>query len=189
MSQLQIVEASAGSGKTHRLVFEYLRLLLLNPDNYQHILAVTFTNKATEEMKSRIILELSKLQHICNSSCNPSCERASAHLSSLSENLKLSAEDIAQKAGIALYNILHNYSRFSIMTIDSFFQQILRAFLREVGLGTSTRIELDEEWVIQQTVDQLLLDLDAGDELYQWLVHYMLEQIAQGKSWSVSEKL
>lgn len=189
MSQLQIVEASAGSGKTHRLVFEYLRLLLLNPDNYQHILAVTFTNKATEEMKSRIILELSKLRHICNSSCNPSCERASAHLSSLSENLKLSAEDIAQKAGIALYNILHNYSRFSIMTIDSFFQQILRAFLREVGLGTSTRIELDEEWVIQQTVDQLLLDLDAGDELYQWLVHYMLEQIAQGKSWSVSEKL
>lgn len=189
MSQLQIVEASAGSGKTHRLVYEYLRLLLINPDNYRHILAVTFTNKATEEMKSRIILELSRLQHVCNDSCAQPCNNISSHRQDLSETLELTYEEIAQRSATALSGILNNYSQFSIMTIDSFFQQVLRAFLREAGIGTSTRIELDTDWVIQQAVDQLLLELDTNNELYRWLVHYMSEQIAQGKSWNVSEKL
>lgn len=189
MSQLQIVEASAGSGKTHRLVFEYLRLLLMHPENYRHTLAVTFTNKATEEMKSRIIDEISLLQHICDNSCTPSCNKISVHRQALTDQLKIADDEIALKARTVIYNILHNYSQFSVMTIDSFFQQVLRAFLKESGIGTTTRIELDSDWVIQQAVDRLLLELDVNDELYRWLVHYMNEQIAQGRSWNVSEKL
>ncbi|MCX7986479.1 MAG: UvrD-helicase domain-containing protein [Bacteroidales bacterium] len=189
MSELRIIEASAGSGKTHLLVYEYLKLLFLNPDNFKHILAVTFTNKATEEMKSRIVFELFRLQHLCKSACIQPCNSKSVYLEQLTDELKLSSEQLSHKSKAILHNILHNFSQFSILTIDSFFQQVLRSFLREVGIGTSTRIELDTDQVIQQTVDQLLLQLENNEELYRWLIQYVLEQINLGKSWNITDKL
>ena len=111
MSKLRVISASAGSGKTYRITSEYLRLLFKNARNYKHILAVTFTNKATEEMKNRILTELFQLAN--NDKSN--------HLETLVHEFKLSETEVRVTARSILNTILHNYSRFSISTIDSFF--------------------------------------------------------------------
>lgn len=126
---LKVVKASAGSGKTHRLTGEYLRLLFTSPTAYKHILAVTFTNKATDEMKSRIVAELAHL----------ALGRPSDYLDSLIQERKVGEERIREQAKKVLVSILHDYSSFSISTIDKFFQQTMRAFTREIGLGGGDR--------------------------------------------------
>jgi len=123
---LKILKASAGSGKTHTLAEEYLSILLsgnesssLDKEAYKHVLAITFTNKATEEMKSRVIEKLDEL----------------------------SREDSVrgQKAKKVLTAILHDYSAFSVSTIDKFFQSVMRSFAREIGEYASYKVELDAE--------------------------------------------
>ena len=114
MSPLKIYKASAGSGKTYKLTYEYLRLVVKNPYLYRNILAVTFTNKATDEMKERILTELFIL----------SSNKESDHLKSLMSELKIS-EDVVRNNALKAFNlILHNYSDFSVSTIDSFFQNL-----------------------------------------------------------------
>ena len=116
---LKIYKASAGSGKTYQLTEEYLKLALANPDKYKRILAITFTNKATEEMKSRILKELFNL----------SSGKDSPHLSTLSTFFNgLSANELQNRAKIVLNNILYDYNHFNISTIDSFFQRIRLSF-------------------------------------------------------------
>ena len=163
---VKVVKASAGSGKTYRLTQEYIDLLLAgDPQRYKHILAVTFTNKATDEMKQRVIEELYKLSH----SDDPRAEAARGRLSL----------------------ILHDYSCFSISTIDRFFQGVMRAFAREVGQYASYRVELDTGAVLQQAVDLLIDGLDdpANATLLAWLQDYSFELIEAGHSWNVREPL
>src|SRR6056297_2636267 len=107
---LKIYKASAGSGITFQLVAEYLKLLLKNPFSYRHILAVTFTNKATNEMKSRVLGQLNKLAH----------EESSDYILLLQNETGLSETIIRKQSKQVLKNILHDYNRFSISTIDSF---------------------------------------------------------------------
>src|SRR5690606_35791412 len=113
LQHLHVIKASAGSGKTHRLTGEYLRLLFSAPNNHRHILAVTFTNKATDEMKSRIVEELYRLASGADSS----------YLAELMDDFSMRQEDVRTKAKTVLETILHDYSSFSISTIDRFFQQ------------------------------------------------------------------
>ncbi len=194
MSQLLIIEASAGSGKTFRLTEEYLKLLFLDTKNYKHILAVTFTNKATEEMKSRILQELIKLTHICNSQCQHPCSNISAHYNTIHKTLSTKYKNvdqqfISQKAYEALNHILHNYSRFSISTIDSFFQKIIRAFLREIGISPNYMIELDVDYILQKTIDRLLKKIDSDKQLRSWLTNFALENLEEGKNWDFNKYL
>lgn len=174
---LFVYKASAGSGKTHRLTGEYLRLLFSYPSAYKHILAVTFTNKATDEMKSRIIAELAALAN----------ERESAHLSDLMEEYKLSTEQVCIKAYDILVAILHDYSSFSISTIDRFFQQTMRSFTREIGLGGGYNVELDTGKVLDESIDSMLSDLEKGEnkELLDWLIRFSEEKIENGETWNI----
>ena len=133
MGKVKLYKASAGSGKTHKLTEEYLRLLGEDNYAYRRILAVTFTNKATEEMKRRIVEVL----------------------------FRKSKED--PRAGNILTNILHDYSQFNISTIDKFFQQALRAFAREIGKNSSYSVELDQDMILLQAIDQLILNLDREE--------------------------
>lgn len=123
--KLLLIKASAGSGKTHRLTGEYLRLLFSADNQYKNILAVTFTNKATDEMKTRIVEELHTL----------AVGNKSDYHKGLKSKFELSDKQITEKARAILENILHDYSSFSISTIDKFFQQTMRAFTREMGLS------------------------------------------------------
>ena len=120
MSSLEVYKASAGSGKTFRIVREYLRMVFQRPGAYKNILAVTFTNKATAEMKDRILKDLSSL----------ASGKPSGHLDYLKDEFHKSEEEIRKTAVEILKLILHDYSRFSVSTIDSFFQRVIRAFSR-----------------------------------------------------------
>ncbi|MBU0763441.1 MAG: UvrD-helicase domain-containing protein, partial [Bacteroidetes bacterium] len=175
MSKLKIYRASAGSGKTYRLTYEYLRLLFRNPFSYRNILAVTFTNKATGEMKKRILKELSSLAN------GETTNMADA----IAEEFKLTPAEVQVKAREILNKLLHNYSRFSISTIDSFFQEVIRAFARETGLHAGYNIELDNEKVLSEAADRLLSDVRDNEPLRKWLMRFAEEKIRDGKSWNL----
>ena len=140
---LTIYRASAGAGKTHKLTGEYLMLLFSQPGAYRRILAVTFTNKATDEMKTRIVQEL---YHLASG-------RASDYIQLLSSAYSLTERQVREQARKILVAILHDYSAFNISTIDRFFQQTMRAFTREIGLQGGYGIEMDQELVLTEAID------------------------------------
>jgi len=175
MSKISIYHASAGSGKTYRLTEEYLKLLFQNPYNYRHILAVTFTNKATGEMKDRIIGEL----------YNIASGKKSGHAASLQSTAVLSPEKLKEAGGKILGLILNDYSRFSVMTIDTFFQRIIRSFAREMGFPALFNIELDNEKVLDRAIEKLLLEIEDDTILRNWLVLFAEDRIKEGKNWNL----
>lgn len=183
MSHLTLFKASAGSGKTFTLTRRYLELLFQQKDNYKHILAATFTNKATEEMKERIISELYLL-----ASGQESAHRA--HLLSSINHLK-NKEQLQEWAKYTLAAILHNYSHLSVTTIDRFFQKIIRSFAREMNVSSNYNIELDTDNVLNKAAEQLFYDLDKkGNEfLLDWVTRFAEEQIENGQSWNFTRNL
>ncbi|MBR4661079.1 MAG: UvrD-helicase domain-containing protein, partial [Bacteroidales bacterium] len=170
MGSVKIIKASAGSGKTHTLASEYLSLLLpesgiQDPQAYKHILAVTFTNKATREMKERI-------------------------LEQLYEKSRSGGKD-SVRAREMLIAILHDYSQFSVSTIDRFFQMVMRSFAREIGQYASYGVELDTQAVLHQAVDGIFESLDepGNENLLEWLLRYSMEEVDEGGKWDVSGNL
>ena len=162
---LTVYRASAGSGKTHLLTGTYLNLLFTEGTDFTNILAVTFTNKATEEMKARIISELNVLFTDTTSS---------DYYNDISEKFGLNEQQIRDKAGSILIRILHDYSNFNVSTIDKFFQQTIRAFTREIGLQSGYQIELDTTKVRVAAVDRMISELDMphNKELLTWLMYF-----------------
>lgn len=179
MSDLKIYKASAGSGKTYRITAEYLRLIFHNPYDYRRILAVTFTHKATAEMKGRVLKEI---YHLAKG-------KHSDHIDYIMSENKLTSDRIKERAKFLLKKILHDYSRFYIGTIDSFFQSILRSFTREIGLQGGYEIELDNEKVLNEAVDTLLSDVDKNGSLKEWLLDFAREKIGSGTSWKINTDL
>lgn len=176
-ANLTVYRASAGSGKTHQLTGEFLRLLFSAPYAYRHILAVTFTNKATDEMKSRIVEELSNL----------ASGRPSDYIEKLRSSRHNSEELIRETARTILIHILHDYSAFSISTIDRFFQQTMRAFARELGLGGGYNVELDTDKVLSEAIDSMLYDLEkkGNKQLLDWLIRFSEEKVESGETWNI----
>ena len=180
---IRIMKASAGSGKTYNLAKTYINLLLSNEDRYayRHILAVTFTNKATEEMKSRIIKEL----HIL--ATDPA---SSDYHDDFIPSLVPDDAAMMQRAGSILRDILHDYSAFAVSTIDRFFQQTLKAFSREIGQFASYQVELDKNSLVAESVDRVLDSLTQDDTgLLSWLSDNILEQIEAGGRYSPDANL
>jgi ATP-dependent exoDNAse (exonuclease V) beta subunit len=176
---LTVYKASAGSGKTFQLVAEYLKLLLKNPYNYRHILAVTFTNKATNEMKNRVLGQLNKL----------AAGKDSDYISLLQQNSGLSEAEIRERSKRALKNILHDYNRFSISTIDSFTQRIIKAFNREMGISPQFTLELDNDILLEEAVDRLMQKVDTDKQLRKWLVEFSKEKITENRSQRIEEDI
>lgn len=182
---IRIMKASAGSGKTWNLARQYIRLLLERRDefSYRHILAVTFTNKATDEMKDRIIKELYVL------SADP---KGSDYFSDFVPSLYPDAESLSEAASVLLCNILHDYSAFSVSTIDRFFQQTLKAFAREIGQFSSYAIELDKESLVRESVDRLLDSLTESTEhsrSLEWMTRKTLTQLEEGDGYKLEYTL
>lgn len=178
MQRIKILRASAGSGKTYRLAYEYIKNIIVRPHSYSSILAVTFTNKATEEMKSRIVAELNALS-----------EGASSYMNDLLASTKLPKEQIIRNATTARSLILHDYSHFSISTIDKFFQKIIRGFVKELGLNFGYTVELNGDSYLTEAVDRLI-DMSGSDEQMNELLHRVLsDNIENAKSWDVRADL
>ncbi len=174
MPKFKVIRASAGSGKTFNLTREYLKLLFADTENFKHILAVTFTNKATEEMKSRIIGELYAL----------SANLPSGQLNGLIDSCSLSEKQIRSKATIILKKLLHSYSDFSVSTIDTFFQRIIRNFTRELGIQGGYSIELDTEALLDEAFKRLLVQAETDQELLNWLTRFAESLIENGDNWN-----
>lgn len=177
------MKASAGSGKTWNLAGKYISLLLKSDDRYayRHILAVTFTNKATDEMKSRILKELHLL------ATEP---EVSGYVGNFIPSVFRSLDELRSKAESVLHDILHDYSSFAISTIDRFFQQTLKAFSREIGQFASYQVELDKDSLVAESVDRILDSLtEEDDSLLAWLTADVLEQIEQGGRYSLDANL
>lgn len=181
MKPLTVYKASAGSGKTFTLAVEYIKLLIKNPWSFKNILAVTFTNKATEEMKLRILSQLYGIWKMLPDS--------DVYMKAVTTDLGIDAKTASRQAGTALNNLVHNYNYFRVETIDSFFQSILRNLARELDLTANLRISLNDAEVEEQAVNQLIEDLDTSSVVLKWLIGYIFSNIEENKSWNVIEQV
>ena len=154
MGNVKIVSASAGSGKTYNLAYEYIRNVIEDPSRYSHILAVTFTNKATEEMKSRILKKINEL-----------AQGSLEYMPLLRRDLALPEAEIIRRAATVRSFILHDYGRFAVLTIDKFFQRIIRAFIKELGIDLSFNIELPVDTLLGAATDRIIDDISTDDAL------------------------
>ena len=198
LKPIRIYKASAGSGKTFTLAVEYITLLAVNPMAYQNILAVTFTNKATAEMKQRILSTLYGISH--------GLKGAEAYVDHILENIEamktlpqwqepaykkalegFNRETLKQRTQEALENIVHDYSRFHIETIDSFFQGIVRDLANELELSTNLKVELDETEVLSDAIDQIIENLKESSNEFRTIIDFIEEKIRENRSWQVEE--
>ena len=180
---LTVYKASAGSGKTFRLAVEYIKLLVEDPNSYRSILAVTFTNKATEEMKMRILSQLYGIAHGLPESNSYFGEVKNG----LEKNLGTpwAEQSIRERAKTALKNLLSNYDQFRVMTIDSFFQTVLRNLARELQLTANLRVSLSQDESEDLAVDRMIESLKKDDQVFQAIIAYIEENIDEAKSWNV----
>ncbi len=178
---LHIYRASAGSGKTFLLASEYLCLLFESPDKYRHILAVTFTNKATEEMKDRILGELKKLARGQETDYG---NKILQRFPELGQNNQL-----ALQADRIYRSILHDYAKFSVSTIDSFVQQVIRSFAYEIGLDAGFELQLNQDLVKEELADRLFELLDTSNELLTWVQNIALDRIDSGQNWDFRSEM
>lgn len=178
---LTVYKASAGSGKTFTLAVEYISLLIINPMDYEHILAVTFTNKATEEMKMRIISQLYGI--------SKSLPDSDIYINKVMEKTGKDRETVVHNAGIALTNLIHHYSYFRVQTIDAFFQTVFRNLARELDLPPNLRVDLDDKQIEEKAVDELINSLDKKADVLKWIREYIDQSISDDKSWNVIDKI
>ena len=180
---LTVYRASAGSGKTYTLTREYLKQALAgnSAGAFRSVLAVTFTNKATEEMKSRIV---GMLNGVATGDSN-----SEGMAADLLAELNIGMPALRKRAESVRTAVLHDYSRFSISTIDKFFQKVLHAFVREAGLRPGFRLELDSERLLDEAVDRIMLNLHNKVALYQWFSELIDERMERGSAWDVRDML
>ncbi len=194
---VEIMKASAGSGKTFSLAREYIRVLLSdNKQNgrnaHRHILAVTFTNKATEEMKSRIVEQLHLLA--MNPSKSDYCKDLLAQCGFASEG------ELQEASAVALKDLLNDYGAFSVSTIDKFFQRTLRAFSRELGQSSEYRVDLDRPSLVSEATDRFWdsLSPDGGNaeglalsskDMLNWLVECVTSDMDSGEGLSIEKRV
>lgn len=174
---MTVYRASAGSGKTFTIAIRYIELLIENPHSYREILAVTFTNKATEEMKSRIISQLYGLSHELPDSAS--------YMKRITADLKCDKQFVKDRAHKALSLIMHDYSRFNVETIDSFFQRVLRNLAYELGLNANLRVELNNDEIEELAVDKIISDSSKEKETKKLLESYIKQRVEDNENWNV----
>lgn len=189
--KLKVYKASAGSGKTFTLAAEYIKLLVQNPMNYRHILAVTFTNKATAEMKMRI---LSQLYGLYNNGQDAPLPESNDYLEEIRKDeeirqMNLSDKEIRRRCGIALKSMMHDFSRFRIETIDSFFQSVVRELAHELNLTANLRVDLKDAQVLSEAVKQMIDELQDGSEVFRSVFDFIQEKIEASKNWHIDAEL
>jgi ATP-dependent exoDNAse (exonuclease V) beta subunit len=180
-----IYDASAGSGKTYALVKEYLKIILTanKNDAYRNILAITFTNKAVHEMKSRIVGSLSEFAK------DEPNSKASDLMQDLSVDTGLSVIQIKTKSQQIIKHIIHNYAAFDISTIDKFTHKVIRAFAHDLGLPMTFEVTLDTENLLIEAVDAIIAQAGEDETLTKLLIDFTMEKTDDDKSWDISREI
>lgn len=178
-----VYRASAGSGKTFTLVAHYLSYLLSSPSptTFAHVLAVTFTNKATAEMKSRILETLYGIAHDLNES--------ESSLKMLTALTQLSEATLKTRAQSALTAILHGYHRFAISTIDAFQKKLVQGIALELGLPAGFQVDIDMEQAIHDAVEQLFAHLQVGSPEFSWIVENINKRLDEDRKWDMRQEV
>lgn len=184
-ASFSIYDASAGSGKTYNLVKEYLKIILSSERNdaYRNILAITFTNKAVHEMKTRIIQSLSAF-----SMPEPSLKTQDL-MDVLAQELHTDVSQIKQKAQQIIRHIIHNYAAFDILTIDKFTHKVIRAFAHDLGLPNTFEVSLETDELIAEAVDSIIAKAGEENMLTRLLIDFAMEKTDQDKSWDISREV
>jgi ATP-dependent exoDNAse (exonuclease V) beta subunit len=177
MPNFLIYKSSAGSGKTYTLVKEYLKIVLRNPDDFKHTLAVTFTNKAAGEMKARIMQKLGELA---------AGKDKALEKTLIDEGVDT---DIPAQAKKVLDNVLHKYSYFSVLTIDSFFHRIIRSFAKELKIHLGYDIEIDDNKVLAKITDEVLAEIGIDAKLTSYLEKFAMKRIEESKDWKIEKEI
>ena len=182
-NSFNIYNASAGTGKTFSLVRDYLILLFnsKNYDLYKNILAITFTNKAVNEMKGRI------LKYLINYS--KSMDPDKKMLKEISKKTGLSQKEIFSKSSMILKNLLKNYSSFEISTIDKLTQKIVRNFTYELGIDSKYEVEIDQDEIINKAIDNLISKIELNDDSSKNIITFSNEKTSNDKSWDITTDL
>lgn len=176
----KIYNASAGSGKTYTLAKAYLRIVLSSPKGYRQILAITFTNKAVNEMKRRILDSLFLFSL-------PETEREpSPMFDEMCSGLKIKAEELRERSRSALKEILHNYAYFDVLTIDKFTHRIIRTFARDLKLPQNFEVVLDKDLLLNEAVANLIQKAGEDEKLTKVLIDFALEKIEGDRSWDIA---
>ncbi|EIA10164.1 UvrD-helicase domain-containing protein [Flavobacterium frigoris] len=180
-----IYDASAGSGKTYALVKEYLKIILVahKNDAYRNILAITFTNKAVHEMKSRIVGSLSEF-----AKDEPS-QKAQDLMQDLAIDTELSTIQIKTKSQQIIKHIIHNYAAFDISTIDKFTHKVIRAFAHDLNLPMTFEVTLDTENLLIEAVDAIIAQAGEDETLTKLLIDFTMEKTDDDKSWDISREI
>ncbi|NND80608.1 MAG: UvrD-helicase domain-containing protein [Maribacter sp.] len=176
----KIYNASAGSGKTHTLTKEYLKIVLSRPSSFGQILAITFTNKAVNEMKERILKSLHEF------STTDKIEDASVLFVDLMTELDLDIGNLREKAKRTIKEILHNYGFFDISTIDKFTHRLIRTFAKDLKIVQNFEVVLDTDLLLNEAVDKLLEKVGQDEAMTKVLMEFALEKINDDKSWDIS---
>lgn len=189
MNALTVFKASAGSGKTFTLAIQYIKLLVLASEGgeYARILAVTFTNKATTEMKDRILCQLYGIGQGLPSS-NDYYEALCRSIQS--DGIEVpSEEELRSRCRRALHQILHDYNRFRVQTIDAFFQSVLRGLAHELGLTANLQVEIGDKEVLSKAVDRIFDRLQDDEVLLDWVMSLVEDQIMNNQRWDVTNSV
>jgi len=184
MKALRVYKSSAGSGKTFTLVLEYLLLVVKNPAAFRQILAVTFTNKAANELKERILkglFELSTAQE------NPVIQNVI--LPYLIQQSGLDESEIRRRATLVFHQILHQYSDFNVSTIDSFVQRLSRTFARELGLPSRYEVLLESDAMIKLAADLTIEQVGVDDFLTKLILNFVKQKLDDEDDWRFEKKL
>lgn len=192
--QIDVYSASAGSGKTYTIAMRFIDMLIDNPSDYQHILAVTFTNKATAEMMGRIVEDLYNITY--NGKDDKKLENKQALINRQNKWRKecgrkeVSVEEIEARCKIALSLMLNDYGQFSVSTIDSFVQRVIRAFAFEQGLSSNYGVELDSTMIVNEAIDGVMNEMSENKELKTWILSYVKDKMEEedGK-WNIDREI
>jgi len=182
-SPFKIYDASAGSGKTHTLTKEYLKIILSSKKGFGQILALTFTNKAVEEMKGRILTSLFEFATI------NTLEKDSPLFNDIVKELPIEAASLQQKAAKTLKDILHNYAFFDVSTLDKFTHRLIRTFAKDLKLPQNFEVILDRDLLLNEAVSRLVFKAGKEPVLTKILLEFALEKIDEDKSWNISTDL
>ncbi|RZN83830.1 MAG: DNA helicase UvrD [Winogradskyella sp.] len=178
----KIFSASAGSGKTYTLAKSYIKLLIAskNQEHFRHILAITFTNKAVGEMKTRVI-DMLKLFSSKENLLHPH-----PMFIEIKTELSITQEQLFEQSKPVLNKIIHNYGAFDISTIDGFTHRVIRTFAFDLKLPVNFEVELDQDYLLTKAIDALIAKAGTDKVLTKSLVDFAIEKADDDKSWDIS---
>ncbi len=195
MTKITIYNSSAGSGKTYHITKEYIKAILPNPSQIKSTLAITFTNKAAAEMKERIISSLTDIVF------KQDDEKCIELTNELCTEMGMDKKQIIEKSQIALKSILYRnkltngYSDFSVMTIDSFTNRMIKTFAFDLDIPVNYGIEMEFKRTLQRLIDLLISSINERNTnenakiLLYIFVQYLLYRMDDGKGWILDQSI